>query len=105
MKMPLPVTTQLPIHKMLRSRLKTGKKPPNPPIFLRLSRLNRERVKTMVEKAIITQVVIPNKDDSVELQIRRDDEVLTFILDGKRIFSGDWDNNLKEVFKEALQDW
>lgn len=58
----------------------------------------------MTDESLITQVMVG--DDEVELEIRlEDDIVLSVRLDGKKVFSGDWQNNLLKMFKRALELW
>jgi len=57
-----------------------------------------------MDESLVTQVTVG--DDEVELEIRlADDIVLQFKLDGKEVFSGDWQDNLMKVFKRALELW
>jgi len=54
-------------------------------------------------EALITPVV--KGDATLELEIRLEDDVLEFRLNGKLVFAGDWEGNFKEVFKRALKIW
>lgn len=57
----------------------------------------------MIDEAIIMKVVV--KHNEKELTIRWGDDVLEFMLDNKKIFSGDWSHNFEIVFKRALEIW
>ena len=48
-------------------------------------------------EAIITDVVIPDEEDNGELEIRYTSDVLEFRLNGKLVFSGDWQGNFHTV--------
>ena len=56
-------------------------------------------------ESLITTVIVPNNDDSVELEIRNVGDILEFYLNHKKIFFGDLDRNFLEVFKRALELW
>ena len=56
-------------------------------------------------EAIITDVVIPDEEDNGELEIRYTSDVLEFRLNGKLVFSGDWQGNFHGLFKRALAIW
>ena len=56
-------------------------------------------------EAIITDVVIPDKEDNGKLEIRYTSDVLEFYLNGKLVFSGDWQGNFNGLFKRALAIW
>jgi len=58
-----------------------------------------------MEEALITTVVPQACDESVELEIRIVGDVLEWRLNGKLIFSSDWQGNLLEVFKRAIELW
>lgn len=54
-------------------------------------------------EALITPVV--KGDETLELEIRYEDDVLEFLLKGKLVFAGDWEGNFKDLFKRALEIW
>lgn len=58
-----------------------------------------------MDQALITDVVVEDKDNSVNLQVRYGDEVVEFILDGKSLFRADWEDNIKKLFRKAIDDW
>lgn len=58
-----------------------------------------------MDQALITDVVVEDKDNSVNLQVRYGDEVVEFILDGKSLFCADWEDNIKKLFRKAIDDW
>ena len=57
-----------------------------------------------MRESIKTPVVV-DEDDEKELEICLDWDVVDVYIDGKKIFSADWSNNLKEVFERALEIW
>ncbi|RLF36576.1 MAG: hypothetical protein DRM99_02430 [Thermoplasmata archaeon] len=57
-----------------------------------------------MKESIKTPVVV-DEDDEKELEICLDWDVVDVYIDGKKIFSADWSNNLKEVFERALEIW
>jgi len=58
-----------------------------------------------MDEALITQVIVSKKDGEKELEIRLEDDIcISFRLDGKILFSGDY-TNFAEVFKRALKIW
>jgi len=58
-----------------------------------------------MKESVKVFVSVPSKDEEVELEFERDDEVITIIVDGKAVCSCDWTNNLKEAFKRMLESW
>ena len=58
-----------------------------------------------MDEAIITPVVSPQDEHEHELEIRCEDDVLTFSLDGQTVFSGDFTGNFEKVFKRAIEIW
>jgi len=56
-----------------------------------------------MKESIKTTVVV--EDDEKELEICLDWDVIHVYIDGKKIFSADWSDNLKEVFERALELW
>lgn len=51
--------------------------------------------------SVKTTVVV--EDGDVGFEIEYEDNVISIILDGKKLCSGDWDGNLKQVFKKAIE--
>ena len=59
-----------------------------------------------MQEALITTVFVPHDEREHELQIRyTEDAIIEVYLDGKKIFTGDWHNNLHDVFQRALELW
>ena len=56
-------------------------------------------------KESIKTPVLDDDGYEKELEICLDDDVIDVFIDGKKIFSTDWSNNLKEVFERALEIW
>jgi len=56
------------------------------------------------QKGIHTKIVIPNVNSEADLEIRYEDDVLEFYVNGKKLFSGDWTNNFLEVFTILLKE-
>jgi len=73
----------------------------------------------MVTEALITELVVAdgiepihisqdNVDDPVELQLRfseDDPETVDLYLRGKLVFRADWESNLYQFFKKAVERW
>jgi len=53
-------------------------------------------------KSVITTIVTPEDDDEHTLEMRYQDDVLEFYVDGKKRFSGDWIGNFRAVFWDAI---
>jgi len=58
-----------------------------------------------VKEAIIIPVMHPKDEEEHELRIEYEDNVLSFNLDGKLLFDGDFNGNFKETFERALELW
>jgi hypothetical protein len=56
------------------------------------------------QKGIHTKIVIPNVDSEADLEIRYENDVLDFYVNGKKLFSGDWADNFLEVFTILLKE-
>jgi len=56
------------------------------------------------QKGIHTKIVIPNVDSEADLEIRYENDVLEFYVNGKKLFSGDWTDNFLEVFTILLKE-
>jgi len=56
------------------------------------------------QKGIHTKIVIPNVDSEADLEIRYENDVLDFYVNGKKLFSGDWTDNFLEVFTILLKE-
>ncbi len=54
--------------------------------------------------SVITEVV-DSANESVDLEIQYHDDVLTFTLDGKEVFSADWTCNMQHVFWKLLSQY
>lgn len=57
-----------------------------------------------ISTEVVTDDISKNGESNLEI-INDGNDVLTFKLNGKVIFSGDWENNFKKVFKRALELW
>ena len=59
-----------------------------------------------MDRGVHIQVVIPEKNDASDLEIRWDEgsNVIECYLDGNIIFSGDWDGNFKQLFEQLLKE-
>ncbi len=44
-------------------------------------------------------------EHKLELVTNENDDVLTFVLDGKAIFDGDWSRNFAKLFDRAIIMW
>jgi len=55
----------------------------------------------------ILRTIVCTEDDEKELDfvLSDDRDCVTINLDGEHIYSGDWHNNLKELFERALNIW
>ena len=56
------------------------------------------------QKGIHTKIVIPNVYSEADLEIRYENDVLDFYVNGKKLFSGDWTDNFLEVFTILLKE-
>ena len=57
------------------------------------------------QKGIHTKVVMVDKDeDEADLEIRYENDVLEFYVNGKKLFIGDWTGNFLEVFTILLKE-
>ena len=61
----------------------------------------------LFSEAIITQVIVPDKEDSVEFELIYDNstDVFKIKVDGKEICSGGWSVDFEKFLKEALTKW
>jgi hypothetical protein len=50
------------------------------------------------QKGIHTKVVMPDSGNEADLEIRYENDVLEFYMNGKKLFSGDWAGNFMLVF-------
>jgi hypothetical protein len=61
--------------------------------------------KRQFDEGIHTPIVTSDNEDH-DLEIRLENETcLEFYLDGKKVFGGDWDGNLRQLFELALKKW
>lgn len=58
-----------------------------------------------MKESIKTIVVCRQKDDEKQLEISFEDNVISFIIDGKELFAADWEGNFEDVFKRAIDIW
>jgi hypothetical protein len=58
------------------------------------------------QRGVHTKVVVPDVDVDVDLEVvcLKDDDVLEFYLDGKKVFSGDWSGNFRKLFEILLEE-
>ena len=53
-----------------------------------------------------TEVVDYHGENNVPLRLEYDGDCsISFVLDGKLVFSGDWTGNLRDFFEVALEQW
>ena len=59
--------------------------------------------KMSIKQTITTEVYRGEKE--VELKVEFQDDVVTFFLDKREIFGGDWTANFFELFCKAVGNW
>jgi hypothetical protein len=62
----------------------------------------------MEGKMAITQIItteVYRGEKEVELKVVFEDDVVTFFLDKREVFRGDWTNNFFELFCRAVGNW
>ena len=59
-----------------------------------------------MDRGLHILVVVAGSDSESDLEVRwnEGDNVVNFYLDGKLVFSGDWDGNFKQLFKCLLKE-
>ena len=57
----------------------------------------------MISEVIKTTIYVGEREKTLEIECSGD--WITFRLDGKILFSGDWDTNFYKVFNRALEIW
>lgn len=58
-----------------------------------------------MKESIKIMVVVDEEGNDTELEIILADDVMDFIIDGKRLFSVDWPNNFKDAAERMLKIW
>lgn len=58
-----------------------------------------------MQESIKTTVIIGDNAEEMEIIVDTDNDVFELRISGKRICRGDWSNNLRHIFKRALEIW